>query len=155
MKNKLKLVDATAQYFEANKDSLHSCNSTHAAWVHGEEGEIYLRIAQRHLQGKRTRCLDIATVNIYEQYRSSGVLTSVVQEVEKQGKRYAVPAYAENLFEDRLVQFFIARGWLVHHTLGCEQPPTSLYFFPHQLPDLRNNWCIEYEAAFTRLTQPV
>ena len=125
--NKLKLADAAAQYFEAMQDSLHGCIST-ASWVHGEEGEIYLRYAQRHLQGKRTRCLDIATVNIYEQFRSKGVLTSVVQEVEKLSLLLNVPLYAENIFADRLVQFFIGRGWRVHHTLGFEQPPTSLYF---------------------------
>ena len=76
-----------------------------------ERMSLYLRRTRHCLGGAATECIDIANVEVREQYRQQGVFTAYLQEIETLAQENHLAVYVENIFHPQLTAFLLRRGY--------------------------------------------
>lgn len=82
-------------------------------------GKVYVRYALRYLSlvtsdsRVLTRTLDVASIEVTEEYRSQGCFTRWLKQVELFCDRTQMITYVENVLEERFRQFFVKRGYVL------------------------------------------
>lgn len=122
------LLQAVVSYFDAHKDLAH-CRAT-AEWLEGEQGQLYVRITTRCVEGVRRRCIDVATVSIGDQYQRKGVFTELLAEMERTAGHHGVPLFVENVLSNELVTFLTKRGYTIERILCPTDGVVCLYKMP-------------------------
>jgi len=101
------------------------------AWIKEKHMKVYVRKSYRHLDVKTlttTPCLDIATVEVDEDKRGSGILTLFIKRFEREAKKLARCVYVESILEPRLIPFLIKNGYAFVPNTCMDSP--SLYKIP-------------------------
>lgn len=95
-----------AQLLSIQLDKLCSKNSPipQRLWVYGAEGKAYIRVTQRMTApGCLQPTIDLATVEIDEQFQHQGVFKEVLNVVEQKAVQYNRQVYLENVLNEVLI----------------------------------------------------
>jgi hypothetical protein len=77
-------------------------------WLSDDKMQVYVRKANRYLEGKRKVTLDIANVEVY--HRGKGTFTRFLEAVHEMNPWDAT--YVECVLNPRFAAFFVKRFWL-------------------------------------------
>ena len=83
------------------------------SWIRFEDGDVYVRKAQRYLHGldSPVECLDIANVS-RDNEAPSGFMERMMSEAEKVAFESGRVVYVENVINEFLPQWFEKRGYI-------------------------------------------
>ena len=83
------------------------------SWIRFEDGDVYVRKAQRYLHGldSPVECLDIANVS-RDNESPSGFMERMMSEAEKVAFESGRVVYVENVINKFLPQWFEKRGYI-------------------------------------------
>lgn len=92
------------------------------AWIACGPVEVYIRKANRYIEGRMVKTLDLANIQVEEKKRSQGYFRAFIANVEllnrsDWGVEYI---YVESILEPRLIPFLSANGYTLHE--GTEPP---------------------------------
>jgi len=74
-------------------------------WVYGNEGKVYIRTTQRMTSpGQMQPTIDLATVEIDEEFQNQGVFKEILQLVEHKAQQYNRAVFLENVLNEVLIQ---------------------------------------------------
>jgi GNAT superfamily N-acetyltransferase len=74
-------------------------------WVYGDEGKVYIRTTQRMIApGEICPTIDVATVEIDEEFQNQGVFKELLQMVEQKAQQYNRTVFLENVLNEVLIQ---------------------------------------------------
>lgn len=74
-------------------------------WVYGTEGKVYIRTTQRMTSpGQIQPTIDLATVEIDEEFQNQGVFKQILQLVEHKAMQYNRTVFLENVINEVLIQ---------------------------------------------------
>lgn len=74
-------------------------------WVYGNEGKVYIRTTQRMTSpGQIQPTIDLATVEIDEEFQNQGVFKQILQLVEHKAMQYNRTVFLENVINEVLIQ---------------------------------------------------
>jgi len=74
-------------------------------WVYGDEGKVYIRTTQRMVApGEIGPTIDLATVEIDEEFQNQGVFKEILQMVEQKAQQYNRTVFLENVLNEVLIQ---------------------------------------------------
>ena len=96
-----------AQKLSAQLDAVCTKNSPipQRLWVYGTEGKAYIRITQRMISpGNIHPTIDLATVEIDEQFQNQGVFKKVLEVVEHKAAQYQRCVFVENVLNEVLIE---------------------------------------------------
>ena len=103
-------------------------NEDHNAWIRERYMNVYVRRSTRLIGDAFIPCLDLASVEVDEKKRGSGILTLFVKRFEREAKRLNLGVYVESILEPRLIPFLTKNGYaFVPYT--CMESP-SMYKIP-------------------------
>ena len=115
------------------EQSHHYGGIARSGWFYGGEGKVYLRVAQRAPPSDLTRltpAIDLANVEPLEEYRGTGVLSALFDQIEQTCLATARALYVENVFSDRLHAMLQARGYQIREDVS----PPSYWRHPDVSP---------------------
>lgn len=94
-----------AQKLSIQLDTLCSKNSPipQRLWVYGDEGKVYIRITQRMIDHAIAPTIDLATVEIDEEFQNQGVFKELLNVVEQKAVQYNRQVYLENVLNEVLI----------------------------------------------------
>lgn len=96
-----------AQKLSAQLDAVCTKNSPipQRLWVYGTEGKAYIRITQRMISsGNIQPTIDLATVEIDEEFQNQGVFKKVLEVVEHKAAQYDRHVFLENVLNEVLIE---------------------------------------------------
>lgn len=74
-------------------------------WVYGDEGKVYIRTTRRLIApGEIGPTIDLATVEIDEEFQNQGVFKEILQMVEQKAQQYNRAVFLENVLNEVLIQ---------------------------------------------------
>lgn len=74
-------------------------------WVYGDEGKVYIRTTQRMIApGEIHPTIDLATIEIDEEFQNQGVFKEILQMVEQKAQQYNRTVFLENVINEVLIQ---------------------------------------------------
>lgn len=74
-------------------------------WVYGTEGKAYIRTTQRMIApGEIHPTIDLATVEIDEEFQNQGVFKEILQLVEQKAQQYNRTVFLENVLNEVLIK---------------------------------------------------
>lgn len=84
-------------------------------WIRIDEFHvlIYIRLTDRMLDGKITKTIDLANIEVDFRYQSQGFFTAFLDEVEKMAQEFSRAIYVESILRQFLFDFLIKRGYRV------------------------------------------
>jgi GNAT superfamily N-acetyltransferase len=83
-------------------------------WVYERKINVYIRRSSRIIGTLRLPCLDLATVEVDENYRGQGIFTKFLIRFEKLAKNENRVIYVENVMNERLKMFLLTNGYKLH-----------------------------------------
>lgn len=103
-------------------------------WVYDDWGEVYIRVTETAIEGKRVPCIIIANVTIEERHRGKGLFKRMCRTVEQYAVSCGRAVVHENIIEQRLVELHRRCGYKPIRSSDMEVP--TLY---RSAEDLRTN----------------
>src|SRR5690606_30188872 len=88
-----------------DKKTLRSC------WVESSEAKVYIRISKRYIDGQITECLDLATIEVFENSQNKGVFKEILQKMEDFATKNNLLLYVENVLNDLLSEKLETYGY--------------------------------------------
>lgn len=87
-------------------------------WIEVKEFSlnVYMRVTERYVKGKRVETLEIGTVEVDTGERGKGNFKKFLKKVEEIGKDLKRIVFIENVLEPRLCKFLQERGYEVVDT---------------------------------------
>lgn len=82
-----------------------------SSWKHGKEGKIYLRASRRLLGGKVLDTIDLATVELHEEFWGKGVFSQVLAQVERKAAEHGRAVFVENVLNPIIDGALRRRGY--------------------------------------------
>lgn len=125
-----------AQKLSIQLDRLCSKNSPipQRLWVYGDEGKVYIRITQRMMDHAIAPTIDLATVEIDEEFQNQGVFKELLNVVEQKAVQYNRQVYLENVLNEVLIAPLQKYGYLC---MGNDYPPSFFKSFPVPQPQVK------------------
>lgn len=82
-------------------------------WIYLPEYRLnlYYRITRRLIDGSMRDTIDLATIEIDEEFRGKGYFTSFLVEMEKLADKYSRVIFVESILNDSLYSFLCRRGY--------------------------------------------
>lgn len=100
-------------------------------WVYGNEGKVYIRTTQRMTSpGNIQPTLDLATVEIDEEFQNQGVFKEVLQMVEHKAQQYNRTVFLENVLNEVLIAPLQKYGYTM---LADSYPPSFVKVAPNTM----------------------
>ena len=96
------------------------------SWFNRDGIEVYIRLGYHVLQSTPYQCLDLA--NVIVEKKSQGHFTQFLDQLENVAAKHGKPLYVENVLNDRLVEFFVKRGYDLAVARGLCNTPS---FYKH------------------------
>ena len=127
------LIEASRGLADLLEQSNRYGEIARSGWFYGDEGKVYLRVAQRALPSDRTRLtpvIDLANVELLEEYRGTGVISALFERLEQTCAATGRALYVENVFSDRLHAMLQARGYHIREDVS----PPSYWSHPDVSP---------------------
>lgn len=72
---------------------------------------LYYRVTSRVIEGKRLDTLDLATVEVDEEFRGQGLFSQFLSDVEEIAKEYQRTIFVESILNPRLYGFLTRKGY--------------------------------------------
>lgn len=72
---------------------------------------LYYRITQRLIEGQMRNTIDLATIEIVEEFRGEGYFSSFLDKIEKLADKYSRVVFVESILNDNLYSFLCRRGY--------------------------------------------
>lgn len=72
---------------------------------------LYLRRGQRYINRVIVECIDIASVEVREEYQAKGIFTKYLWVIERLAKQHKLVVYVENIHNPILGTFMLKRGY--------------------------------------------
>ena len=104
-------------------------------WVTFEDAEVYVRISQRFMDGKRVGSIEVANVTRESRsdnveynpnVKSTGFMRRLYDIVEDYAENYSLVVYAESVLNEFLPGWLERRGY---HRVSMSNPPSYYKFF--------------------------
>ena len=101
-----------AQQVHTTLDKILSSNKRVNQWVHGEEGGVYLRVTSR-CSPNQDMCpvIDVASIEIAEEFQHQGVFKSVLSTVEQLAKQHGRSVFVESVLSEHLLNALPKYGY--------------------------------------------
>ena len=80
-------------------------------WVYGDEGQVYIRVTKRVLNGNLHHTIDVATVDVDEEYQGKGVFRSLLQAVEEFAAQHERSVFLESVLNEQLLDVLPRYGY--------------------------------------------
>ena len=96
-------------------------------WIQDDKMQVYVRKGYHLLSGKASTTLDIATVEVYDEYRNKGLWTEFLKSAIELNPWSAV--YVENVHNPYLASSLIRRGWITAGGSGVDLSFGVMSFF--------------------------
>lgn len=98
-------------------------------WIYEPKMKAYVRKGMHALnRGVLSKCLDLANIEVYEEFRSQGVFREFLDRAEALANERRWAVFVESLLEPRLEKFLVARGYAI--SPFSPRPAISLYKLP-------------------------
>ena len=85
-------------------------------WIYERKINVYIRRSSRIIGTLYLPCLDLATVEVDENYRGQGIFTKFLIRFEKLAKNENRVVFVENIMNERLKTFLLSNGYKYHQT---------------------------------------
>lgn len=100
-------------------------------WVYGNEGKAYIRTTRRLIApGEIAPTIDLATVEIDEEFQNQGVFKELLQMVEQKAQQYNRAVFLENVLNEVLIAPLQKYGYTM---LADSYPPSFVKVAPNTL----------------------
>ena len=81
-------------------------------WLADEHIKIYVRVTKHYLpNGEVVKTIDLASIEVEEEHRGSGVFTKKLEEIELLASERGFTVYVESILNERLIPFLEKRGY--------------------------------------------
>lgn len=91
-------------------------------WIEERNFRAYVRKSKRFFGRGLTPCLDIASIEVDEALRGTGVFTKFRKRVEKKAAALGMGVFVESVLEPRLAQHLLKIGYLKYPPSGDVAP---------------------------------
>jgi GNAT superfamily N-acetyltransferase len=82
------------------------------SWLHGSKIDVYVRKGKHSLENRIVDCLDIANINVEEEFQGRGIFKSWLQYTEDAAHKFNLKAvFVENILNHRLAAYLSRIGY--------------------------------------------
>jgi len=81
-------------------------------WFHDEKCIIYLRKSKRYINGSFKECIEIASVEVFEDFRKKGIFKSLLLFIETIAKNNNQCVFIESIISDILLKYIQRIGYI-------------------------------------------
>lgn len=86
-------------------------DSLRNTWIYGRRIKVYIRRSNRLINDKIMSCLDLANVEVDENYRGIGIFTKFLDDFEFNAIQMKRVVYVESIPNLRLYNYLLRRGY--------------------------------------------
>jgi N-acetylglutamate synthase-like GNAT family acetyltransferase len=81
-------------------------------WLHSDKMKVYVRKGKHSLDNKISDCLDIASIQVEDEFQGHGIFKSWLRYAEDTATRFSIEAvFVENILNPRLATYLSGIGY--------------------------------------------